>query len=191
MEILIVNSAEPDIREFVIPLENISKKYGTNYRTIEYNQLQDTDLNYFHGIILSGSPCGDDIVEHHLPFYQWLIKHEKPVLGICAGHHISGTLWGCELYRGKEMEIGDYQIFIDHHDELFKGMDSPFVARLMHHDSISLPDEFHLLAHSEKCGVEAMKHKENPIYTLQFHPEFLNHQLILNFLNICKNQNFR
>ena len=191
MEILIVNSAEPNIREFVNPLEEISSKYGTRFQTIEYQQLPYEDLNRYNGIILSGSPCGDDIVEYHLPFYQWLKGYEKPVLGICAGHHISGTLWGCELYRDKEKEIGDFNIFIDYQDSLFKGMESPFVARLMHHDSISLPDDFHLLAHSERCGVEAMKHKEKPIYTLQFHPEFLNHQLVFNFLNICKNWNFQ
>ena len=38
----------------------------------------------------------------------------------------------------------------------------------------SLPKVFEILASSELCRVQAVKHKDKPIYGTQFHPEHFN-----------------
>lgn len=184
MKILIVNNAEAGIDEFVQPLEKILEEGGIPFQTIEYKESPAAVSDRYGGFILSGSPRGDDIVAHHLPYFEWILSVQKPVLGICAGHHIMGRLYGAELLRGVEKEVGDFDIVLDQQDPLFAGFPRRFPVRQAHHDSVSLPREFVRLARSERCRVEAMKHRRRPLYSCQFHPEVSNPRMILNFVDI-------
>jgi GMP synthase (glutamine-hydrolysing) len=151
IHILIINNAEQGITEFTRPLERIVKVAGCSYKTIKYTDSLGFDFNSADGILLSGSPQGDDIVEHHLPCFQWLKEFQKPVLGICAGHHITGYLYGSELLRGVEPESGDCTVDFLKDDPLFTGLPGKIIVRQMHNDSISLPPDFELLATSKTC----------------------------------------
>ena len=184
-QILIINNAEPGIREFAAPLEKITTNSGAHPHFVEYADCLKIDLQVFDGIILSGSPQGDDIVAHHAPFFHWIKNCEKPVFGICAGHHIAGYLYGAELLRSQEPESGDFEVTIIKDDPLFRNLPKVMTVRQMHNDSITLPNDFVLLATSPTCRNQLMKHKEKPLYTCQFHPEFYNHDLIANFLQLC------
>lgn len=181
---LIVNSAEPGITEFVRPLEEILSGNGVAYQTIDYSETLKTDINAFSGAVLSGSPRGDDIVDHHLPYFQWIKTAGIPVFGICAGHHILGRLYGSEILRSVEKEVGDFFVEIDHQDKIFNGFPPRFLAAQNHHDSITMPEGFKRLAFSEVCRVEAIRHNELPLYSFQFHPEIHNPDLLSNFVNI-------
>lgn len=183
-KILIINNAEPGINEFVEPLQKIAEKANFEYMVAGYKDASEIVFTDIDGIVMSGSPQGDDIVEHHLPWFQWLKEIEKPVLGICAGHHITGYLFGAELLRGKEPESGDFEIKMLKNDILFNGLPKTIKVKQMHNDSVTLPKNFDLLATSNTCKNQLMKHKNKPLYTCQFHPEFYNHDLIRNFLKI-------
>jgi GMP synthase (glutamine-hydrolysing) len=184
IHILIVNNAEKGITEFTRPLGKIVSDAGFTSETIEYKHCIHFDFETVEGIIMSGSPQGDDIVEHHLPFFQWLKAYENPVLGICAGHHITGFLYGAKLLRSEEPESGDFPVEILEDDPLFSGLPQKITVKQMHNDSISLPPGFELLATSKTCHNQIMKHSNKPLYTCQFHPEYYNKNLIQNFLKI-------
>jgi GMP synthase (glutamine-hydrolysing) len=184
IHILIVNNAEEGIAEFTGPLEKIVSDAGFTSETIDYRDCLHFDFEKTEGILISGSPQGDDIVEHHLPYFQWLKTYKKPVLGICAGHHITGYLYGSELLRAEEPESGDFPVEILEDDPLFSGLPQKISVKQMHNDSVSLPPGFELLATSKTCHNQIMKHWNKPLYTCQFHPEFYNKKLIQNFLKI-------
>lgn len=185
-KILLVNNAEPGITEFTRPIEKIIARVGSTSISIDYGECTKFNFNNFDGVILTGSPQGDDIVEHHLPYFQWIKQFNKPILGICAGHHVTGFMYGSEILRSKEPETGDFEIEIIKDDLLFKGTAKLFKVKQMHNDSITLPKDFELLATSKNCKNQLMKHNQKPLYTCQFHPEFYNHKLIENFITICK-----
>jgi GMP synthase (glutamine-hydrolysing) len=187
IRLLIVNNAERGITEFVEPIQKILDEAGVVRHTIEYEETLNMDMTRYDGTILSGSPRGNDIVDHHLPYFQWIKTCDTPILGICAGHHITGRLYGSALIRDVEKEVGDFPVFIDQGDPIFNGYEKQFLVRSEHHDSITLPEHFIRLAHSERCRVSIMKHQVKPLYTTQFHPEVLNKNLILNFIEIVKN----
>ena len=184
--ILIVNNAEPEIKEFANSIENIVIEFGGHPIVIEYKDCMNFDFGTIAGVILTGSPQGDDIIEHHQPYYQWVKTVEKPILGICAGHHIIGFMFGSEIIRGEEPESGDFVIEILKGDLIFNGFTTTFKVKQMHNDSISLPAEFELLATSPTCNNQLMKHSEKLIYTCQFHPEYYNHKIIGNFIKLCQ-----
>lgn len=187
--ILIINNAEAGITEFSEPIEEIVSVAGNTFVSIEYKDCLSANFNDFDGIILTGSPQGDDIVEHHLPWFRWINECEKPVLGICAGHHITGFIHGAELLRNIEPESGDFEVEIIKDDPIFNEVPKIFEVKQMHNDSITLPEDFILLVTSGTCKNQLMRHKRKPLYTCQFHPEFHNHKLILNFLELCKFKN--
>jgi len=183
-KILIINNAEPGITEFVEPLQKIVGEEGMESFLLEYGEAPEFNYGKFDSILMSGSPQGDDIAEHHVSYFQWLKETRKPVLGICAGHHITGSLFGSELLRSEEPESGDFNIELLTDDPLFNGLPKTIKVKQMHNDSVSLPQGFELLATSATCKNQLMKHKNKPLYTCQFHPEFYNKDLIGNFLKI-------
>lgn len=186
IKLLIVNNAEKGITEYVELLQKIVTAADAVCDVIEYEDTSITNMSGYDGIILGGSPRGDDIVDHHLPYFQWIKTSETPIFGICAGHHITGKLYGAKLLRSVEKEVGENYLSIQQEDPIFKGFPRKFLVRQNHHDSITLPTDFLLLAQSENCSVSMMKHPSKPLYTTQFHPEVLNKGLILNFIEIAK-----
>lgn len=176
LKILIVNNAEPKEREFVDPIIKFisylekTKYYLVSQKDVEYRDLLKEDCNKYDAIILSASPLGDDIVHHHMKYYEWLSHTTKPVFGICAGHQIIGTYFGGELYKGREAENGYTDVNIVKDDPIFRGEKIP-PTRQHHNDSVSCPDDFVILAESGKCRNQIMKHKRKPIYSTQFHCE--------------------
>jgi GMP synthase (glutamine-hydrolysing) len=186
VNVLVINNAEMGITEFIEPFYEISEQAGVHMNTFEYKEISKINLSQYDGAILSGSPRGDDIVDHHLPFFKWIESYQKPILGICAGHHIIGKIFGSTLIRTIETEIGDHTVYIDKEDSIFEACSNPMIVRQEHHDSITLPEDFEKLAHSDMCQVQVIKHKTKPIYSTQFHPEILNKRLVLNFIEVIK-----
>jgi GMP synthase (glutamine-hydrolysing) len=186
MKILLVNNAEKGIDEYCVPLEGILREKPVQFKRVEYKDVMNIDLSRYRGFILSGSPRGDDIVSHHLPYFRWINFIDKPVFGICAGHHIIGTLYGARLIRDSQGEVGDSSITILQKDPVFMGLEQEIVVAQAHHDAITLPDKFIHLASSEKCPVQVMKHQTRSVYSTQFHPETHNPRIIANFLDIVR-----
>lgn len=185
MQLLIINSAEPGITEFAENIKQLIDGKEVEVKVESYFSCPSIDFGKYDGVIISGSPQGDDIVEHHQPYFQWIQLYRKPVLGICAGHHITGYMYGAKYLRSAEPESGDHPIEILRDDPIFSGFSHQFVVRQMHNDSVTLPDNFIHLAKSAVCFNQAMKHPGKPLYTFQFHPEYLNPGLFQNFINIC------
>jgi len=78
-------------------------------------------------------------------------------------------------------------------DPLFHGLPEVMTMRCAHYCEVKqLPPGFELLASSQHCPIEAMRHRERPLYGTQFHPEayeppFLDGRTLLeNFARIVR-----
>ena len=57
-------------------------------------------------------------------------------------------------------------------DPLFAGLPRTMILRCWHYCEVkALPKGFGLLASSDHCRIEAMRHRTRPLYGTQFHPE--------------------
>lgn len=125
---------------------------------------------------------------------------DTPTLGICGSHQLLGFQfntgfrhlervvdepmrrlrpdepqvgwWVVPETVGYYTEQGYFPIRVVKDDPLFDGLPNPCLLPESHACEIKrLPDAFDLLASTENCRVQAMKHRERPLYGVQFHPE--------------------
>lgn len=89
-------------------------------------------------------------------------------------------------------EQGFYPIQVVKADPLFAELPDPFLVRESHTCEIKqLPAEFELIATNENCQVQAMKHRERPLWSTQFHPEAWQdeypqgRQILVNFFRLA------
>ncbi|RLF19809.1 MAG: GMP synthase (glutamine-hydrolyzing), partial [Thermoprotei archaeon] len=143
------------------------------------------------GIILSGGPRS--VFEEGAPRVDSrILELNIPVLGICYGHQLLALMLGGEVRKGERGEYGKALLRILKKDIIFRGLDEEEIVWMSHRDLVvKLPSNVEVLASTEVTRIAAFRHKEKPIYGLQFHPE-VSHtprgKLVLrNFLyEICR-----
>ena len=102
-----------------------------------------------------------------------------PVFGVCFGLQALAFVYGAEIVRAAEPIHGrTCQVFHDQVEGLFEGIPSGF--RAVRYNSLvvreeSIPECLSIIAWSiDKNGsreVMALRHKDLPVYAVQFHPE--------------------
>lgn len=144
-------------------------------------------------IILSGGPSsvttGNNGVSEEIVKQVGAGKISVPLLGICFGHQLLAHSLGGKVEKGKSAEYGIAKITVDDEDEILRNVPKEFNAWVSHFDEVKkMPGGFVSLAHSDTCGVEAMRHETRKIFGLQFHPEVWHtehgEKILENFLKL-------
>lgn len=121
------------------------------------------------------------------------LKDEYPILGVCLGHQSICEVFGAKVTYAKQLMHGKQsEMTILKEDPIFEGLGESFKGARYHSlsaDRNTIPDELEVIAIDGKDGeVMAVKHKEYPIYGLQFHPESVltpeGKTLVNNFLKL-------
>ncbi len=156
--------------------------------TTSFSEILDEKIN---GLVLSGGAPRIGLADSLGNIDEYLKNASFPILGICAGHQYMARFFGGDAKPAKVPEFGKVDLEIIKEDDLFKGVPKKSIVWESHNDEITkIPDCFDLLASSEDCKVQAIKHKKRPFYGLQFHPEVENTEygetMFKNFVEICK-----
>jgi GMP synthase (glutamine-hydrolysing) len=114
-----------------------------------------------------------------------------PILGICLGLQVMAKAYGGAVRTGSAGGYAAVEIEILDEDDILKGLGPVTKVWASHADEVSkLPTDFVRLARSNICEIEAMKHKEKPLYGVQWHPEVSHTQrgndLLRNFFHVCE-----
>ena len=149
------------------------------YSEIFPPNVKAKELEHAKAIILSGSRSG--VYEIEAPQLDPdILNLGVPVLGICYGLQAIVHNAGGRIIRGTG-EYGNADIYAEKNSPLFDSLIdyiSGAQVWMSHADEIvSLPDTFEVIARSSNNVIAAVKHKEKPIYGVQFHPEVI-HSLI-------------
>ena len=166
--------------EFVLPIAVVAEKLD-EYTVKHYLEVTKEDLIQSDKIILSGTTLKDTASLCQPEKFQWLKETKKPVLGICAGMETIGVVYGMRLV--KCLEIGMTQITTLKENPFVQGN---FKAYSLHSYCIQFSSDFEVWATSAKC-TQIVKHKQNPIYGVLFHPEVRNQELISVFAKLSLN----
>lgn len=114
-----------------------------------------------------------------------------PILGICLGHQSIGEALGGTVSYAKELLHGKQSVIQHSGTGIFAGIPSPIKVARYHSLAVqkqNLPECLEILAETEDGEIMAMKHREYPVFGMQFHPEsiYTEHgkRMLENFLNV-------
>jgi len=147
------------------------------------------DLNLV-GIILSGGP-GSTYSADGPSCDAGLLELGVPVLGICYGMQLVCRMLGSLVQAVPQREYGRVQLEVLEAGALFTHMPRCTNVWMSHGDAVtSVSADFVPLARTRNCPIAAVRHRQRPIYGLQFHPEVahtpLGTRIIRNFLvDVC------
>ena len=98
-----------------------------------------------------------------------------PILGICLGHQAIGYSFGAKITKAEKIMHGKVSEIRHQHKAIFQSF--PQNLKVMRYHSLvirkdTLPAQFEVLATStDDDEIMAIKHRDYPLYGMQFHPE--------------------
>jgi len=121
------------------------------------------------GLLLSNGPGDPEPVKYGIELARAL-RERLPMMGICLGHQILGLSFGAKSYKMKfghrggnhpvrDEETGKVSITSQNHGFAI--------------DRDSMPDDSLVVTHTSLNDgtIEGLRHKELPLFSVQFHPE--------------------
>jgi anthranilate synthase/aminodeoxychorismate synthase-like glutamine amidotransferase len=143
-------------------------------------------------ILVSPGPCSpreagvsNDIIREFGP--------KIPTFGVCLGHQCIGHVFGGEVVRAERLMHGKTSLIKHNGRDLFAGMPNPFEATRYHSLLVkraTLPDCLEITATcaDDENEIMGLRHKQFPIWGVQFHPESILTQdgkrILANFLKL-------
>ncbi len=141
-------------------------------------------------IVISPGPCtpleagiSNDVIAH--------FAGKIPILGVCLGHQCIGHVFGGDIVRADRLMHGKTSMIYHDGQTIFSGLENPFSATRYHSLIIkpeTLPDCLIVNAWTDKDEIMGVKHKEYPLWGVQFHPESIltleGKKLLKNFIEM-------
>lgn len=149
---------------------------GVEVEVVRYGVLTLEEIKEKNpqAIILSPGPGHPRELPESIKLIQEL--HQSiPILGICLGQQLIGEAFGGNIVEAPFIRHGKVSDVSHSHQGLFKNMPMPLPV-MRYHSLVLEPETLAscLEVHSKALDddtIMAVKHKEYPVYGIQFHPE--------------------
>jgi len=172
---IIDNSIDPSVYR---PVEHWGKFLEVPFESFRAPEGRFPGLKGdFSHLILTGSESSvlerDAWVEDEVEFIREAVAHGYPTLGSCYGHQLIALALGGpdRVRRSPRPEVGWYPIDILVKGDVL-GEEGRAFAFCSHFDeAVGLGANFHVLASTPACPIQAFKVAGRPVWGIQFHPE--------------------
>jgi anthranilate synthase/aminodeoxychorismate synthase-like glutamine amidotransferase len=145
-------------------------------------------LSNLEKIVISPGPCSpkeagisNDVIR--------VFSGKVPILGVCLGHQCMGYVFGGEVVRADRLMHGKTSLIYHDGRTIFEGIENPFEATRYHSLLVqrdTLPGCLQITAETKEHEIMGLKHKDFPVWGVQFHPESIltkpGKKLLANFL---------
>lgn len=172
----------------------VLKYLGVDTKIVPHTTpVADLEKEGIQGLVLSGGAPRVGLADSLGLCGEYIDELKVPIVGICAGHQFMARHFGgAAAPGGSEFGASTLTLTEESPKDLFKAVPKTSTVWESHHDEVSVvPKGFEVLASSERCKVQAMRHPTRPVFGLQFHPEVEHTQygatIFQNFLEICRN----
>ena len=116
-----------------------------------------------------------------------------PVLGVCLGHQAIAVAFGGRVIRANRIMHGKTSRIFHDGRTIYRDLENPFEATRYHSLIIkpeTLPDCLAVSAWTDQDEIMGVKHREYPVWGVQFHPESIltseGKRLLRNFIEVEK-----
>ncbi len=141
------------------------KKLFPECDIISYHEFDENFINEYDYIVLSGGDIEISNNEELKEEKEFIRKTNKPILGICLGHELIGISFGSKLktFKDIEPEIGYFR------SKFYKN--KMYYNHSCYIDNLSEDFEYMCKTYKGHKYIDILKHKQKPIFGVQFHPE--------------------
>ncbi len=124
-------------------------------------------------VMISPGPCDPDQAGNSLALLA-AFAGRVPVFGVCLGHQCIGQHYGGRIIRAGQLMHGKTSTIRHNDTDVFGGLPQDFNATRYHSlvvERTSLPECLEVTAESSDGEIMGLRHRELPVYGVQFHPE--------------------
>ena len=145
----------------------------------------------FDGVLLSPGPGTPESAGECIPIVRDL-GGRLPIFGVCLGLQSIAVAYGGVVGRAPELLHGKTSPVFHDGRGVFAGLPNPFTATRYHSlalDPDTVPDCLEVSARTESGVIMAIRHRDLPVESVQFHPESVltegGYQMLANWLAAC------
>ncbi|MCI3927761.1 aminodeoxychorismate synthase component I [Streptomyces sp. AN091965] len=150
----------------------------------------DLDLSVYDNVVISPGPGHPGRAEDFGASARIIERATIPVLGVCLGHQGIAAAAGAVIARAPQARHGYLSRITHTAREVFADLPQDFTAVRYHSLAIAepLPAALEATAWAEDGVIMAVRHRERPLWGVQFHPESVStqygHQMLANFRDL-------
>src|SRR5215472_15894727 len=186
LRVLVIDNYDSFTYNLVQYLADLSGADPTVLRNDDADWHPD-DVAGFDCVVISPGPGRPDQAGDFGICHSVIASARVPLLGVCLGHQGIAHAFGGTIVTAPEPMHGRSSLIEHIGDELFAGIPSPFRAVRYHSLVIDrVPGVLEVIARSDDGLPIAVRHRERPMWGVQFHPESIctehGKRLLRNFL---------
>lgn len=128
----------------------------------------------YDGVLLSPGPGTPAAAGVSIPIVHAAIAASSPLLGVCLGLQAIAEARGATVTHADELMHGKTSLIEHDGSAFYDGVPQPFRATRYHSLAVregTVPDELEVTSRTVGGIIMGMRHREAPVYGVQFHPE--------------------
>lgn len=137
-------------------------------------------------VLISPGPCSPTEAGVSIAMIE-AFAGKVPIFGVCLGHQSIGQHFGGKVVRADRLMHGKTSPISHHGQDLFRGLPQGLLATRYHSllvERSTFPDSLEITAETAEGEIMGLRHRELPIWGVQFHPESIATE---NGMDILKN----
>jgi para-aminobenzoate synthetase component 2 len=163
---------------FVYTLNGYLRQLGAETEVVRNDDIAESDVAAriadYDAVLLSPGPGTPAAAGISIPVVRAALAAGSPLLGVCLGHQAIAEALGATVTHADELMHGKTSLIRHDNSAFYDGVPQPFRATRYHSLAVvdsTVPDDLEVTARTEGGVIMGLRHREAPLYGVQFHPE--------------------
>jgi para-aminobenzoate synthetase component 2 len=163
---------------FVYTLNGYLRQLGAQTEVVRNDDIAESDVAAriadYDAVLLSPGPGTPAAAGISIPVVRAALAAGSPLLGVCLGHQAIAEALGATVTHADELMHGKTSLIRHDDSGFYAGVPQPFRATRYHSLAVvdgTVPDELEVTSRTEGGVIMGLRHREAPLFGVQFHPE--------------------
>jgi len=163
---------------FVYTLNGYLQQLGAETEVVRNDAIAEADvpsrIAEYDAVLLSPGPGTPAAAGISIAVVHAALEAGSPLLGVCLGHQAIAEALGATVTHADELMHGKTSLIRHDDSDFYTGVPQPFRATRYHSLAVlegTVPDELEVTSRTEGGVIMGVRHREAPLFGVQFHPE--------------------
>jgi para-aminobenzoate synthetase component 2 len=163
---------------FVYTLNGYLLQLGAQTEVVRNDTFAQADaasrLADYDAVLVSPGPGKPADAGVSVAMVRAALDSDTPLLGVCLGHQAIAEAFGATVTNADELMHGKTSVIEHDASAFYAGVPQPFTATRYHSLAVvdgTVPDDLVVTSRTSGGVIMGLRHREAPIYGVQFHPE--------------------